>query len=328
MVDSISNFLYDNFKIKYAPDVDTSLIALDKGEIIATGSRKSNVFKYFGVKEEYKGNNISTKLIDKLREDAFNEGIYHYFIFTSKDMVKLFEATGFSLIYKGEWAALLEAGSVNINDYIKDLKEGLNLRGEDVGSIVMNLNPMTLGHLHLINEAKKACDELLVFIVEEDKSIFPFKDRFEIGKKEIEKIPGVRLIRGGPYIISRATFPSYFLKKVDDDILAYTNLDAGIFLNYYCHKLNIKKRFLGEEPLDELTSIYNKTLKDKLEKGGVDVVIFPRLSLNGEVISASKVRNLIKEDRLKEAKNFLTESSRAYLDSKEGQEVIKKIKDN
>ena len=47
----------------------------------------------------------------------------------------------------------------------------------NVGAIVMNCNPFTLGHLYLIEYAAKEVDQLFIFVVEEDASFFSFDDR-------------------------------------------------------------------------------------------------------------------------------------------------------
>ena len=65
----------------------------------------------------------------------------------------------------------------------------------------------------------------------------------------------------GENIISSATFPSYFLRKKDDILEAYTSLDGKIFGKYFCNKFNINKRFIGEEPYCQVTSQYNKKFK-------------------------------------------------------------------
>lgn len=43
-----------------------------------------------------------------------------------------------------------------------------------IGSIIMNCNPFTNGHRFLIEEALKAVDFLIIFVVEEDKPFFFF----------------------------------------------------------------------------------------------------------------------------------------------------------
>lgn len=326
-VDKVAVFLLDNFGLRYGNDADITLVARDNDNIVATASRTGGVFKYFGILPSYKGMNLSGKLIDMLKDDAFSKGIYHYFIYTSPDKVDLFKGSGFSLVNSNEYAALLESGCTTIEAYLDNLKVFLG-EGQDRGAIVMNLNPMTLGHKYLIEEARKKCDELIIFVVEEDGSVFPFNNRIAIIREELKECGDVKVIPGGEYIISKATFPTYFLKRVDDDIIAYTTMDAEIFLKYFAKELNIKKRFLGEEPLDKMTFIYNESLKSILEDGGVEVIVIPRKEKNGAPISASKVRSLIKENKIKEAEEYLPQATLNFLKSKDGKEIIDIIKNN
>ncbi|MFB0972448.1 MAG: [citrate (pro-3S)-lyase] ligase, partial [Neofamilia sp.] len=75
---------------------------------------------------------------------------------------------------------------------------------------------------HLLEYAKSKVDELIVFIVEEDKSTFTTEERYSIVKNEYKNDDKVVVILGGPYIISQATFPTYFIKKLDETTDIYT----------------------------------------------------------------------------------------------------------
>ena len=44
----------------------------------------------------------------------------------------------------------------------------------------MNCNPLTNGHRYLIEEASKGADLLIIFVVEENQSIFSFSERYDI----------------------------------------------------------------------------------------------------------------------------------------------------
>src|SRR5699024_11826575 len=96
-------------------------------------------------------------------------------------------------------------------------------------SIFMNCNPMTKEHKYLINQTLKKVDDIIIFVVEEDKSVFPFKYRFNIMKDELKNLDNVELVKGGPYIISQGTFPTYFIKEKDEMLSTYTELDGSIF---------------------------------------------------------------------------------------------------
>jgi len=59
--------------------------------------------------------------------------------------------------------------------------------------------------------------------------------------------------------------------------------------------LNIKTRFVGQEPFDPVTRHYHEEMKKILPEYGCEVVEIPRLEENGSVVSAKRVRKLIKE---------------------------------
>ncbi len=76
----------------------------------------------------------------------------------------------------------------------------------------MNANPFTLGHQFLVEKAAKECDWLHLFVVQEEGSEFSFFDRFEMIKAGTRHIDNITIHPGSKYIISRATFPTYFIK--------------------------------------------------------------------------------------------------------------------
>ena len=78
--------------------------------------------------------------------------------------------------------------------------------------------------------------------------------------------------------------------------------------------MNIKKRFVGEEPLDTVTRQYNETMKDMLPGYGVELVEIPRITLDdGEPINATKVRKLILDGDLKSCEKYLTMQTYLYI---------------
>lgn len=53
-----------------------------------------------------------------------------------------------------------------------------------------------MGHRYLIEKAATENDEVVVFVVEEDKSIFPTDVRFELVKKGCEDLKNVIVLKG------------------------------------------------------------------------------------------------------------------------------------
>ena len=73
--------------------------------------------------------------------------------------------------------------------------------------------------------------------------------------------------------------------------VSYTHLDV-----YKRQALYITSRYVGEEPFSATTALYNQVLHRLLPPGGVAFHEIPRLSADDTVISASKVRNLIRQE--------------------------------
>lgn len=323
-IKQISSFL-ESLDIKFETNVDYSVIYKKDGKILAAASKSKNILKCFGVDKSLQGENITSFLLTNLINKLCDENIFHYFLFTKRGKEDIFTSLGLKLLYSGELSSLLENGIENIEESLNKMKVKFNISGEN-SAIVVNCNPFTKGHRYLIEQAARWSKNLLVFVVQEDRSVFPFKDRFEMIRKGAADIKNVSVIPGGEYIISNASFPSYFLKKKEDKVLSEAQIDAGIFGKYFCSKFNIKDRYVGEEPLDYVTNEYNNALYQELNKFGVNLHIVKRLQIQDVIISASRVRSLIKEGKIGEAYSLLPESTIDFLASARGREVIKKIK--
>lgn len=63
-----------------------------------------------------------------------------------------------------------------------------------IGAIVMNCNPFTLGHRYLMETCAKQCDMLLVFVVQENKSYFPFTDRIRLVREGCSDLDNVCVV--------------------------------------------------------------------------------------------------------------------------------------
>lgn len=305
---------------------EKTYVIRDKGKIIATGSVDGNILKYFFTTEEYKGQGTMAIIFNALLNYLIEKGIDSFFVFTTPNNINIFKSLGLKEVYSTEDVSLFEGGFYNYDRWIKKVKYELGEKKATRGSIIMNCNPMTLGHKYLIEKALDTVDELIIFLVEEDKSVFPFEDRYSIIREETRGYEGLKVLASGPYIISQATFPTYFLKEEDDMLEVYTNLDGSIFANRIGEDLEIDIRFLGTEPEDRVTGQYNKSLKNILEKNNIDVQIIDRIKKEDDVISASKVRHLLKKGKLEQSFDYLPEATISYLKSEKGKEIINSMK--
>jgi len=185
----------------------------------------------------------------------------------------------------------------------------------EVGAIVMNCNPFTIGHKHLVKIASSQVEILYVFVVSENRSYFDFYDRYQMVKLGTQEFDNVIVLPSGPYIISKDTMNGYFIKDKLQTVQPMENYetDLRIFGAVISPKLRINIRFVGEEPIDLYTNSYNQALKNILPDYGIKVIEVPRLRLGGKVVSASEVRRLLKKEKIDELFNFLPDTTLAYL---------------
>lgn len=319
-----------DFLQKYKVDYDSpdmTVVVRDKGTIIGTGSVDGKVMKYMFIDDEYKGQGILPKIYNMLLSYLLEQNVLEHFIFTKPENEAIFKGLGLKKVLNTSRVLLLEGGFESYSSWIKSIKDQLDLSKGLRGAIVSNCNPMTKGHKYLMDYAKDKVDELIIFIVEEDESLFPTRVRYNIVKNEYKDDPKVKVFLGGPYIISQATFPTYFIKKLDETTEIYTELDANIFAQKIAVDLDIDIRFVGDEPIDRLTNEYNNMLLKSTENMKMRLEKIDRIKDNSEYISASKVRRLLKENKIEDAYKMLTESSIEFLNSQEGQNLIKKIQE-
>ena len=83
--------------------------------------------------------------------------------------------------------------------------------------------------------------------------------------KGTKDIPRLTVHRGSEYIISRATFPCYFIKEQSVINHCYTEIDLKIFRQYLAPALGVTHRFVGTEPYCTVTSQYNNDMRYWLE---------------------------------------------------------------
>lgn len=150
----------------------------------------------------------------------------------------------------------------------------------------MNANPFTLGHAYLLERAASENDRVVLFVLSEDRSLVPFCDRLAMVKAAAARYANVSVVESGSYMISSATFPSYFLKDGDLVTRTHAALDATLFTRI-AKALTLTRRYVGEEPFSHTTCLYNEALASVLPQNGVELVVVPRKEAQGAAISAS-----------------------------------------
>ncbi|WP_312199209.1 [citrate (pro-3S)-lyase] ligase [Anaerospora hongkongensis] len=294
-------------------------------ELVATGSFFKNTLRCLAVDSEYQGEGLLNKVLTHLLHIQFDRGNTKVFLYTKGDKAKFFADLGFYEIASvDDVVVFMENRATGFSDYLADLAKK-KVSGTSIAAIVVNANPFTLGHQYVIEQAAQENDVLHIFVVSEDVSIVPFAVRYDLVQKGTAHLSNVVLHKTGNYLISNATFPSYFLKDADAVIEAHARLDIEIFKNNIARCLEITKRYLGEEPFSHVTGIYNAIMKIELEKAGIACIVLNRKLAGGEPISASKVRQFIHDGDLDKIKPLVPQTTYDFFQSAASAEVIKKI---
>lgn len=311
-------------------------------QLVATGSLVGSILEGIAVDESVEGEGAGVAIVSSLIQKAVASGRTHLSLFTKDSEVKVFEAMGFHFLASTghDGAALLEWEPGGIREWLAAQSSYTTGKPDNAGAIVINGNPFTLGHRKLIEYAAARVPWLYVFIVEEDRSLFPFSARFELATRGCADIPNVSVLKGGPYIISAASFPSYFIRPQKGDtagmraVELHAELDITLFRRYIAPAFRVTDRFVGTEPYCATTSVYNRVMKEILmapegpDGGGkmVRVRELPRIERQGIPVSASRVRELLRGGDVAATRPFLPDTTWEWLASPAAAPVLEKIK--
>ena len=324
----------------------------DEMNIIATGSCFDNTLRCLAVSSDHQGEGLMNQIISHLIEVQFNRGNTHLFLYTKCSSAKFFGDLGFYEIARidgqivfmenrrtgfknylkkfedssaQQIQALTEASSDNTADPKSDhIPQSTSTTERKIAALVMNANPFTLGHQYLVEKAARENDLLHLFIVSEDASLVPFKVRKQLVMEGTAHLDNICYHDSGPYIISNATFPSYFQKDENAVIESHAMLDLTIFTEI-AQTLGINRRYVGEEPTSLVTGIYNQIMSEKLPENGIECVIVPRKTDGEKAISASTVRQAIKDNDMDTLRKLVPESTLRYFESEDAKDVIARI---
>lgn len=318
----------------------------DDGEMIAGGGLKGNVIKCVAVDDAHKGEAIANTLISHLIAHANEEGHSNVMLFTKPKNRQLFESLSFRLLAEAPEAVLMETGIGGINNMVEQLKKikeegevckennqeckkeektNLNITTPQYlnpstpqplitttplrGVVVMNCNPFTLGHRYLIEQAAKQVERLFVMVVREDCSLFSYAERKAMVEQGVAHLKNVTVIDGSEYAISQATFPTYFLKRLDDAADTQMLLDLDLFRRHIAPALGATVRFVGTEPTDRLTRRYNQLMHEVL----ADVREIVRLEKEGNAVSASRVRKAMEQGDMSTIRQLVPPTTLPYI---------------
>ncbi len=296
----------------------------DDMNMIAAGSLFENTLRCLAVDSRHRGEGLMATLVSHLIQVQMERGNTHLFLYTKEESAPFFVPLGFTEIARVRGRVVFMEN--HRNGFARYLHSLAPYAGNSPGAaLVMNANPFTFGHAYLLDRAARENERVVLFVLSEDRSLVPYKDRLAMVKAAAAPYNNVSIVSSGSYVISSATFPSYFLKDAELITKTHAELDATLFTQI-ARALHITRRYVGEEPFSQTTRLYNEVLGRVLPESGIELVVVPRAEQAGEAISASHVRQLIHDGHIDAIKPLVPKTTYSYLTGEHGEEAVRRIK--
>ena len=308
--------------LDFEDDFDNLLGIFEDGRLVATGARSGRVLKMLAIDPDRQGGDLLGRLLGELTRLGYEAGRENFFIFTRPASTDSFRCLNFVPLVRHPEAVLLETGG-GLARYLLE-REALVRPGEN-GALVVNCNPFTFGHRHLVEQAAARVPHLYLFVVREELSAFPFAARLRLVREGVRDLPNVRVLDSGDYAVSAATFPAYFLKRKSGAARIQMEMDLLLFAEKIAPFFGIGHRFIGTEPYCRTTRDYSRCMRKLLPPRGIEVTRIERLEAEGEPISAYGVRRALAEGDFERLRALVPPTTLAYLLSEEGRAIGRRL---
>lgn len=297
----------------------------DNGFLCAAGSCYRNTLRCLAVSSAHRGEGLMNLVVSHLCEMQAARGNSRIFLYTKSGNAGIFRTLGFYEVASVPGKLVfMENRRSGFDAWLSSLQRPSH-PCEKISAVVMNAAPFTLGHRALLEKACEASDAVHLFVLSEDSGPLPPSDRREMVQNGVSDLDKVIVHESGPYIISSATFPEYFLDGPDEVSAVHAELDIAVF-SRIAAELGIRIRFVGEEPFSHVTNIYNRVMLEKLPEAGIECKVIPRFKVGGNIVSAGQVRQYIHDGSMDAAFTMLPPSTIRYLTSPQGEKILAAIR--
>jgi [citrate (pro-3S)-lyase] ligase len=296
-----------------------NLVGVFEGDaLVAAGAREGNILKMISIEPSRQSGALLGEVVSELIRLGYEAGHDAFFVFTSPQNAVSFQALNFVPLVHHPKTTLLEYGG-GLGRYLEAhrplVRDGAN------GGVVVNCNPFTLGHRYLIAEAARRVDTLYVFVVREDRSVFPFEVRIRLVKEGVADLKNVVVLESSCYAVSSVTFPTYFLKEEDSAADIQMEVDLSLFGRHLAPFFHIRRRFIGTEPYCRTTRLYSEAMQRILPLYGVETVQLERRREGEGVVSAFRVREALRKEAYDTVRRLVPASTLRFILSEEGKEI-------
>lgn len=312
----------------------TCAIFDNDGNVIATGSCFGRTLRCLAVSSSHKGEGLMNLIVSHLISVQFARGNTHLFLYTKCSSAKFFASLGFyEIVQIEDKIVFMENRRNGFETYLTKLRAESGFEKDssihscaEAAAVIMNANPFTRGHQYLVEKASRENNTVHLFTVREDTSLIPFSVRSRLVKEGTSHLSNIIYHDTDSYMISSATFPSYFQRDEKAVIESQAFLDLHIFTRIAAD-LGINRRYVGKEPVSIVTNIYNQIMSRELPRNNIECIVVPRLETDGFAISASSVRMALKNGDINTLSKLVPETTLRFFLSKEAAPVIQKIRE-
>lgn len=288
-----------SLKLEYDRGITYTIIKWDDTGIAATGSLEGRVLKCVAVRPDLRGTDLLQEVVKELTAKVREDGHEHTMLVTRPIHEERFQDMGFYTVEETDRLVLMEDRTDGIQEWI----DGVPAAGDGIkGVICANFDPITNGHLYLIQKAQLLCDKLYLFVTDDARCTIPVADRLEMVRSAVSNIPNVIVCPASDYQVG----------DIGDRISC--ELDLKLFACKIAAPLGITHRFVGQEPYSPMTGKYNLYMKEILPQYGVSLVEFSRLRAGDKgYFSASTVRRLWEEKDFEALAEMVPHAALEYM---------------
>lgn len=315
--------LVERSGLAFEQNFDNLVGVFEGNRLVAVAARQGRILKMFAIDPEHQSGSLLGELVTEQIRLGTLAGIDTFFVFTPPASAPSFQALNFTPLVRHHEAFLLEYGN-GLGRYLDACRPLVRLGAN--GAVVVNCNPFTLGHRYLIEEAAARVDTLYVFVVREDRSVFPFEIRMRLVRQGVADLENVVVLDSSHYAVSGVTFPSYFLKDPARAESLQMEIDLSLFGRHLAPFFHIQKRFVGTEPYCRTTRLYSDEMVRVLGAFGIETVQLQRRETAGKVISAYRVREAIRREAFETLRRLVPPTTLEYILSDEARDLRERLK--
>ena len=317
-LENLKRFL-GSCNLDYDESIGFTAVLMEEDEIVATGSLDGGTIKCVAVSPAHQGEDAASQVMTALLARASEQGIQHLMLYTKPQNQYIFSSFGFHPVIRTADCLLMENRRDGLKRFLMELDKPKDDNGP-VGCIVANCNPFTYGHRYLIETAARECAWVHVFVLSENRGMFTPGERMKMVKDGCGDLKNVIVHPTGPYMVSSATFPSYFIKDKLRTNDIHCEMDLRLFAEKIAPELSVTRRYVGTEPECAVTGKYKERMRAMLPSCGIELIEIERRENRGRAVSASHARGLIQNKQWNELMELLPDSSMKVICAKEGEE--------